>query len=143
DLVNGGNKDWGRFPPYRDMGYEAAFRAAKGMALGSAGAGYGATTATLRGGLGSASARTGGGFTVGALAAVNAAGSAVIGDGPHFWAAPYERDGEFGGLGMPSQIPEAALQPRSKMAPMESTTPAVIATDATLTKAEALRVAIM
>src|SRR5262249_62427141 len=24
DLLNGGNKDWGRFPPYRDLGYTAA-----------------------------------------------------------------------------------------------------------------------
>ena len=24
DLLNGGNKDWGRFPPYRDLGYAAA-----------------------------------------------------------------------------------------------------------------------
>ena len=37
------------------------------------------------------------GYTVGALVAVNALGSATIGDGPHFWAAPYERDDEFGG----------------------------------------------
>ncbi|MGE0230922.1 MAG: P1 family peptidase [Flavobacteriaceae bacterium] len=143
DLVNGGNKDWGRFPPYREMGYNAAFAAGRGIALGSVGAGYGATTATLRGGLGSVSAQTGSGFTVGALAAVNAAGSATIGDGPHFWAAPYERGEEFGGLGMPGQIPDYALLPRSKMTPMEATTPAVVATDARLTKAEALRVAIM
>ncbi|TIM19192.1 MAG: peptidase T4, partial [Mesorhizobium sp.] len=24
DLRNGGDKDWGRYPPYRDLGYEAA-----------------------------------------------------------------------------------------------------------------------
>ena len=24
DLLNGGDKDWGRFPPYRDLGYAAA-----------------------------------------------------------------------------------------------------------------------
>ncbi|MCA8967881.1 MAG: P1 family peptidase, partial [Planctomycetes bacterium] len=103
----------------------------------------GATTATLRGGLGSASATTTSGFTVGAIAAVNAAGSATIGQGPHFWAAPYERGGEYGGLGMPAEISDTALLPYSKMSPMESTTPAVVATDAKLTKAEAMRVAIM
>jgi L-aminopeptidase/D-esterase-like protein len=27
DLLNGGDKDWGRFPPYRELGYEAASRA--------------------------------------------------------------------------------------------------------------------
>ena len=29
DLLNGGNKDWGRFPPYRDLGYAAAANAAE------------------------------------------------------------------------------------------------------------------
>ncbi len=31
DLVNGGNKDWGRYPPYRELGYEAACNAASGL----------------------------------------------------------------------------------------------------------------
>ena len=89
DLLNGGDKAWGRYPPYRELGYAAAGRAAADFALGSAGAGLGATTVNLKGGLGSASAVCGG-FTVGALAAVNAAGSVVVGDGPWFWAAPFE-----------------------------------------------------
>ena len=72
------------------------------FALGSVGAGLGATTVNLKGGIGSASAITPDGFTVGALAAVNAAGSVVIGDGPWFWAAPFEQDGEFGGRGLPA-----------------------------------------
>ena len=70
------------------------------FALGSAGAGLGATTATLKGGVGSASAMTRDGITVGALAVVNAVGTTVVGDGPHFWAAPFEQNGEFGGRGM-------------------------------------------
>ena len=57
DLLNGGNKDWGRFSPYRDMGYAAANAINHDFALGSVGAGVGATTATVKGGLGSASAR--------------------------------------------------------------------------------------
>ena len=72
------------------------------FALGTAGGGYGATTATLKGGLGSASAITASGFAVGAIAVVNAVGSAVIGEGPHFWAAPCEVGTEFGGLGQPA-----------------------------------------
>ena len=24
DLLNGGNKDWGRYPPYRELGFQAA-----------------------------------------------------------------------------------------------------------------------
>src|SRR5918992_3165774 len=63
DLLNGGNKAWGRFPPYRDLGYAAANAAAADFALGSVGAGLGATTANFKGGLGSASAQTDGGVT--------------------------------------------------------------------------------
>src|SRR6201995_2178609 len=58
DLLNGGNKAWGRFPPYRDLGYAAAGAAGADFALGSVGAGFGATTANFKGGLGSASAVT-------------------------------------------------------------------------------------
>ena len=57
DLLNGGDKNWGRYPPYREFGYEAAKLAGAEFALGSAGAGLGATTANLKGGVGSASAR--------------------------------------------------------------------------------------
>jgi D-aminopeptidase len=143
DLLNGGDKDWGRFPPYRDLGYRAAVVAASDFALGSAGAGLGATTVDLKGGVGSASAITGRGYMVGALAAVNAAGSVVVGPGPWFWAAPFERDGEYGGCGFPSPLPAGALAPRTKGGVQESTTLAVVATDATLTKAQLHRVAVM
>jgi L-aminopeptidase/D-esterase-like protein len=97
---------------------------------------------SLKGGLGSASA-TWDGVTVGAVAAVNAAGSAVVGAGPWFWAAPFEEQGEFGGCGFPARLPDGALAPVTKGSPRASTTLAVVATDATLTKAEAKRLAIM
>jgi D-aminopeptidase len=89
DLLNGGNKKWGRFAPFRDLGYTAAAAASETFALGSIGAGLGATTANLKGGLGSASAQMESGIRVAALAAVNAVGSVTIGDGPWFWAAPF------------------------------------------------------
>jgi L-aminopeptidase/D-esterase-like protein len=144
DLTNGGDKAWGRMPPYWELGYAAAEAARGGtFALGTVGGGYGATTATLKGGLGSASAVTSGGITVGALAVVNAVGSATIGDGPHFWAAPFEQGGEFGGLGLPHPMPEGALALRMKGLAPPSTTIAVVATDAILTKAEAKRLAHM
>jgi L-aminopeptidase/D-esterase-like protein len=143
DLLNGGDKKWGRYPPYRELGYQAAAEAASDFALGSAGAGLGATTFDLKGGAGSASAMARDGITVGALAMVNAAGSAVIGGGPHFWAAPYERNNEFGGRGQPSTVPPEALNFRTKGQPGENTTLVVVATDATLTKAQTRRLAIM
>jgi L-aminopeptidase/D-esterase-like protein len=144
DLANGGDKDWGRFSPYRDLGHEAACAAAAGsFALGSVGAGTGATTATVKGGLGSASAVTRAGHTVAAIVAVNAVGSPMIGDGAHFWAAPYEEGEEFGGLGWPGGIAPADLALRLKGTPGTSTTIGLIATDAILTKTQAKRLAIM
>jgi D-aminopeptidase len=143
DLLAGGDKDWGRFAPYRDLGYAAAANAAVEFALGSVGAGLGATTLDLKGGIGSAAATTSAGHTVGALAAVNAAGSAVIGGGPWFWAAPFEQDAEFGGLGLPPAIPPDALRHRTKGSQRESTTLVVVATDAVLTKGQARRLAVM
>jgi D-aminopeptidase len=143
DLAAGG-ADWGDAPPWPALGREAAERAGETFALGTEGAGFGATTANVKGGLGSASARTAGGYTVGALVVVNAVGSALVGDGPHFWAAPDERDGEFGGLGLPARFDESALFPALKGdSPRANTTIAIVATDAALTKAMCRRVAIM
>ncbi len=143
DLNNGGDKAWGRMPPYWDLGYRAALAAAATFALGSVGAGLGATTANLKGGLGSASAVTAAGFTVAALVAVNALGQASIGDGPNFWAAPWERDAEFGGLGWPAPLPGNALAVRTKGDGPQNTTLAIVVTDARLTKGQAKRLAVM
>jgi L-aminopeptidase/D-esterase-like protein len=144
DLMNGGDKDWGRMPPYWELGWQAtAAAAAEPFALGTAGGGYGATTATLKGGLGSSSAVTNSGFAVGAIAVVNAVGSATVGEGPHFWAAACEVGAEFGGLGQPARVPAQALRLRIKGRAPPSTTIALVATDAILTKAQAKRIAIM
>jgi L-aminopeptidase/D-esterase-like protein len=146
DLGNGGNKNWGRFPPYRDLGWNAAEDAVRApFAPGSIGAGYGATTATLEGGLGTASWVLPSGHTIAAMVAVNAVGSATIGDTDHFWAAPFEIGDEFGGLGLPARWPADAMEPRLKGAVNETggaTTIAVLATDAVLSKAQAKRLAI-
>lgn len=154
DLLNGGDKGWGRYPPYRELAHAACEAAGPTVALGSAGAGYGATTVDLKGGIGTASFRTtvGGtiGPTVGAIAAVNSLGSAMIGATRHFWAAPFEREAEFGGLGWPARIPpevdriawKGSGQPGTARAE-PGTTIALVATDATLTKAQTKRLAIM
>lgn len=141
DLLAPGDKDWGRYPPYRELAYAAANDAAKSFALGSVGAGTGATTENLKGGLGSASAQAPSGHLVGALAAVNAAGRVTVGDGPHFWAAPYEQGREFGGLGLPSPLPASA--PHLKGDARANTTLCIVATDAILTKAQCARLASM
>jgi L-aminopeptidase/D-esterase-like protein len=147
DLLNGGNKTWGRFAPYRDLGYTAAAAASTNFALGSVGAGLGATTANFKGGIGSASAATQSGVRVAALAVVNAAGSVTVGDGPWFWAAPFEIDGEYGGRGLPPSFTPDMLTMRLKggaaATAVENTTLAVVVTDAVLTKAQAKRLAMI
>ncbi|HEX2552360.1 MAG TPA: P1 family peptidase [Microvirga sp.] len=144
DLLNGGDKEWGRHAPYRDLGYAAASAAAHDtFALGTAGGGYGATTVDLKGGLGSASAVTESGHTVGALVIVNALASAVIGGGPHFWAGGLEEGAEFGGLGWPERVTPAMRRLAWKGGPQPATTIALVATDAALTKAQAKRLAVV
>ncbi|RWH76598.1 MAG: S58 family peptidase [Mesorhizobium sp.] len=151
DLRNGGDKDWGRYPPYRDLGYEAAQAVGIDFPLGTVGAGSGALSSGLKGGLGSASTVLDSGVTIGALAAVNPTGSVTIAQTRHFWAAPFEIGDEFGGLGYPSPMPEDAktillkfrdkhIGKRAKVG--GNTTIAIIATDAVLTKAAAKRLAI-
>lgn len=144
DLANGGDKDWGRHSPYRDLGYLAASNLSDDVPLGSVGAGTGATTATVKGGLGSASVRLSNGATVGALVAVNAVGSPLIGTTRHFWAAPFEIESEFGALGWPASMPSDAAEPRSKLQPRSgtNTTIAIVATDLQLDKARAQRLAV-
>ena len=144
DLLNGGDKKWGRYPPYRDLGFAAVGNAGGAeFKLGTAGAGYGGTTVNLKGGLGSASAQTRDGATIGAIVAVNAVGSTTVGDSQHFWAAPFEQNGEFGGRGPAAPLPRDALAIRLKGGVRENTTIALVATDATLTKAQAKRLATM
>ena len=142
DLANGGRKDWAE-NPYRALGRAALAAASPEFALGTAGAGTGATARGLKGGLGSASAVIEGGFTVGALVAVNALGSPVAGRRGHFWAGPWEMGDEFGGLGAP---PAEAWQPTAEHAPQkrpgEATTIAIVATDAELSQAQATRLAV-
>ena len=145
DLANGGDKRWGRYPPYRDLGYEAAQNAAADFSIGSEGAGAGALTATLKGGLGSASSVLESGVTLGALVAANPVGSVTIGETRHFWAAPFELGDEFGGLAYPSPMPADTCSVRTKFNARQAganTTIAVIATDAVMTKAAAKRLAI-
>ena len=150
DLSNGGDKDWGKYPPYRELGYEAAQNADTEFGLGSFGAGTGALTGGpgpgLKGGLGSASTLLDNGITIGALVAVNALGAPTIGDNSHFWAAPFEMGDEFGGLGPSPGSPLESSAIRIKFRDQQSqganTTIGIIATDAKLTKGEANRLAI-
>ena len=143
DLMNGGDKDWDR-PPYWDLGAAAYDAATAEFALGTAGAGVGATTFGWKGGLGSASLELPGGVIVGALAAVNAVGAVTPPGARRFWAGAFEMGDEFGGHGpVETAIPAsdtflAKVQP---MRPGENTTIAIVATNAALDQADLTRVA--
>ena len=143
DMLNGGDKDWGTIPPYQDLAFEACENTTEQFDLGTIGAGYGATTYDLKGGLGSASLITDDGFQIGALVAVNAAGKTTIGDTKHFWASSFEIGNEFGGHGRPTNITPEQQIPHLKGSPGQNTTIAIIATNATLTPSQASRFAIM
>lgn len=144
DLLNGGQKGWDE-NPYRALGRQAFENAKPEFDLGTVGAGTGALTAMMKGGLGSASLQLPDGRTVGALVAANPVGAVTTPGDRHFYAAPFEIDGEFGGVGTdPSSGLGMSLNSRkiAAMSPRENTTIAIVATDATLSKAECQRVAV-
>lgn len=151
DLANGGDKNWGESPPYRELGVTALRAAAADFALGSVGAGCGAMAGLIKGGIGSASLDLGAGIMVGALVAVNSVGSVLMPDGHTFWAWPFEIDGEFGGAGPPRAPMDASdpapaqsrLRELGRLQPGANTTLAVVACSADLGTAECKRVAIM
>ena len=136
---------------YRALGVAACEAAAGNLAaggdlaaVGSVGAGTGATTADLKGGFGAADTSFQDGGRLAAFVAVNAVGRATIGGSPYFRAAPFEQDGEFGGLGLPVRLPPdaAAVVMKGPAAPLAGTTLAVLATDYDLTRSEAKRLAV-
>jgi L-aminopeptidase/D-esterase-like protein len=148
DLLNGGDKKGvrqkGAVSIYAGLGEAGCATAVADAAVGSVGAGAGATVADLKGGFGAAATTLPDGARLAAFAAANAVGRVTLGATPHFRAAPFEQDDEFGGLGMPSQLPRdaAAVFVKGSAALGANTTLAVVATDCDLTRAEAKRLAI-
>jgi L-aminopeptidase/D-esterase-like protein len=151
DLGNGGDKNWGLSPPYRDLGLHACREAGTEFALGSVGAGRGAMAGLVKGGIGSTSLDLHGGLMVGALVAVNSVGSALMPDGKTYWAWAFELAEEFGGGGPPRQVMdlsdpapnESRLLAIGRLARGANTTLGVIACNADLDTVECKRVAMM
>lgn len=157
DLINGGAANW-QINPYKALGQEAYENASKEFLLGSVGAGMGATTATLKGGLGSSSLIMPNGVVVGALVVVNPHGSVVAPGHANFWAAPFEMNDEFGGLGVGIKYDAYALPRNEKLQAYEAmhpeaakagltpqgmnTTIAIVATNAAMDKAQLKRLAV-
>ncbi len=149
DLLNGGKKDWVT-NPYRALGRAAYDNADTDFDLGTAGAGTGALTAMFKGGLGSASFQLENGVIVGALVATNPHGAVTTPDDRHFWAAHFEMNNEFGGLGPdPATGLGRSLDSRKMWAFKNlategrgNTTIAIVATNAALTKSQCQRLSI-
>ena len=145
DNANGGDKDWGIEPPFRQLGIEACEAAMDSMSLGAAGAGYGATAGLYQGGLGTASEIVDG-ITVGAIIAANPVGSPYMPGTDCPWAWPYEIDGEFGGKRPPVDYAYEEAND-TKLAFLkdagQSTVIGAVAVNAALTQKQLKRLALM
>ncbi|MEL6767280.1 MAG: P1 family peptidase [Pseudomonadota bacterium] len=138
-------------PPWFALGRQAAEEALAGnrtLPLGNAGAGLGARAGGVKGGQGTASLTwKAGGRTVttAAVAVANPIGRVLIPGSRAFWAAPFERDGEFGGVPMPpGPLPATALDfPFESFSTGTATTLSVVATTLDLTRGQCARVARM
>ena len=141
DLMTGTERTWDH-PPWWELGRKALQAAGSEFAQGNTGAGLGATAGPLKGGLGTASYRLPE-YTVGALAIANPVGGCVIPGTDTFWSWMLEQGGELGS----QKPPETALQNIDPTVPVASpganTTLVVVATDATLDRNTAQRIAIM
>ena len=109
------------------------------VSMGCVGAGTGAMSGGIKGGLGTASEVLESGVTVAALAAVNSLGSTIDPQRGTFWEARLEIGEEFTGLRHGGVV----LPPPPGGEPGKNTTLAVVATDATLTPTQAKRIAMM
>jgi L-aminopeptidase/D-esterase-like protein len=128
-------------PPINaDWGLKACQAAgAEETAAGSVGAGTGALSGGIKGGLGTASVILDSEITVAALVAVNSYGSVINPSSGRPWEIEMELGGEFG-----QQAGRAVKLPSpSDTGPGQNTTIGLVATDATLNKSQAQKIAQM
>ena len=133
--------------PDAAAGY-AACRAAKGgrVSQGSVGAGSGATVGkalgmerAVKGGIGTASERTAGDITVGALVAVNCLGEVVDPDSSRIVAGPRDEKGGF----LSTLDILRGRPPSGRPGGFTNSTIGVVATNARLSREQAYRLAVM
>ena len=128
-------------PPITDRwGADACGAANNGpVPTGCVGAGTGAVSGGIKGGLGTASQVLPSGLTVAALVAVNSLGSVIDASTGRPWEIRLETGGEFGALAQKAKKPP----PPPGGSPGANTTIGVVATDARLTKPQARKIAQM
>jgi putative pantetheine hydrolase len=130
--------------PDAELGRAALAAAGVEVGEGTVGAGTGARVGGLKGGVGSTSARLDDGSTVGALVVVNAVGSALDLRSGEVYGARHCRPGDLPSMRRPDPAELRAARERAAAEPQPqpplATTLAVVATDATLTKAQCRKV---
>jgi L-aminopeptidase/D-esterase-like protein len=109
------------------------------ISTGCAGAGTGALSGSIKGGIGAASLILDNGITVGALVAVNSFGSVINPKDGRPWEVRQEINGEFGKTGKQAKV--LPTQPDGQ--PGRNTTIGIVATDGRLTKSQAQKIAQM
>jgi L-aminopeptidase/D-esterase-like protein len=128
-------------PPINaDWGFKACKAASGGkMTTGSVGAGTGALAGSIKGGLGTASVILDSEIRVAALVAVNSYGSVINPSSGRPWEIEMEMGGEFG----PQAGRAVKLPSPSDTGPGQNTTIGLVATEATLNKSQAQKIAQM
>jgi L-aminopeptidase/D-esterase-like protein len=133
--------------PDFSFGLQACQAAESGpVEQGNVGAGAGAVSGGVKGGIGTASVILGNGIIVGAIVAVNSVG-ATFDENGNLYAAYLEMDNEFGDL-LPVKVGTPPKESTAKGAAsnaglLKNTTIAVVATNVQLTKAQATKIAQM
>jgi len=142
DLGRGGDD---KVRPTAEYGYEACTSAESGpVAQGVVGAGTGALSGGLKGGVGTASIQLGNGVVVGAIVAVNSSGSTIDPENGSFFARYLEIEDEFGLTSSESKASPYNVSATGNVNDVgKNTTIGVVATNATLTKAQAKKIAQM
>ena len=134
---------------WRILATKAYQSLSRDFSLGSKGAGYGATTATVKGGQGSASAEMfindGKKIKIGALVINNAVGNPLLNDGPNFLSGFLEINNEFGGLIASKEKYDGKIRAKRVSNNINSlnTVIGIVATNAPLNRIQLKRLAIM
>jgi L-aminopeptidase/D-esterase-like protein len=128
------------YRPDASFGLQACQAVSSGrVEQGNVGAGAGARSGGIKGGIGTASVVLDNGVIVGAIVAVNSVGR-TFDDNGNFYAGFLEMDNEFHGPLLPAAAENETLEEGNLL---QNTTIAVVATNASLTKAEATKIAQM
>ena len=136
DLKNGGLKDW-KINPYRDLGQKAFLNISDYFEVGSVGAGCGATTSVVKGGLGTNSIFYGDRIKVAAIIAVNSVGSPFFPGTNILYSDFYS--GKKENMERP---PMTALINSTKLLKGEATTLGIVCTNLNFNKNDLNRIAI-